>query len=147
ISNGLRSRGHECNQQWKNRWCSASPLSDFISTRDIYDARLSNKYTVREVIHEGKWKWLDDWSTEFADVDQIQVPTLVDEIEDNAIWRSRNGNEKEFKISTVLKDMNFNELKVDWHLLVWFAQSIPRHAFVTWLAIQKRLMTQDKLKI
>ncbi|GJW01214.1 RNA-directed DNA polymerase, eukaryota, reverse transcriptase zinc-binding domain protein [Tanacetum coccineum] len=83
------------------------------------------------------WDTVYGAHTEFADRDQVQVPTLVDEIEDNAIWRSRNRNERDFKTSTVWKDMNCNEIKVDWHLLVWFAQSIPRHAFVTWLAIQK----------
>ncbi|GJU75270.1 retrotransposon protein, putative, ty1-copia subclass [Tanacetum coccineum] len=63
--------------------------------------------------------WHDRWcsSTEFADLDQVQVPTLVDEIEDNEVWRSRNRNEKDFKISTVWKDMNCNEIKVDWHPL------------------------------
>ncbi|GKD90071.1 RNA-directed DNA polymerase, eukaryota, reverse transcriptase zinc-binding domain protein, partial [Tanacetum coccineum] len=65
--------------------------------------------------------------------------------EDTAVWMSRNGHEKKFKISNVWMDMNSNGTKVDWHLLVWFAQSIPRHAFVTWLAIHGRLMTQDKL--
>nr|GEU44047.1 RNA-directed DNA polymerase, eukaryota, reverse transcriptase zinc-binding domain protein [Tanacetum cinerariifolium] len=58
-----------------------------------------------------------------------------------------NGNKKKFKISNVWKDMNCQEEKVDWHHLVWFAQSIPRHAFVTWIAIQERLMTQDKLML
>ncbi|GJX66938.1 RNA-directed DNA polymerase, eukaryota, reverse transcriptase zinc-binding domain protein [Tanacetum coccineum] len=78
---------------------------------------------------------------------EIQVPILRDDIEDTAVWISGNGHEKNFKISNVWKDMNWNETKVEWHPLVWFAQSIPRHAFVTWLAIQKRLMTQDKLMI
>ncbi|GJU74027.1 RNA-directed DNA polymerase, eukaryota, reverse transcriptase zinc-binding domain protein [Tanacetum coccineum] len=78
---------------------------------------------------------------------KIQVPILRDEIKNTAVWVSRNGHEKNFKISYVWEDMNFNETKVDWHPLVWFAQSILRHAFVTWLAIQKRLMTQDKLLI
>ncbi|GJY45770.1 RNA-directed DNA polymerase, eukaryota, reverse transcriptase zinc-binding domain protein [Tanacetum coccineum] len=58
---------------------------------------------------------------------QLQVPTLSDEIEDTAVWILENGHEKKFKISKLWKDMNCNEEKVDWHLLVWFAQSIPRH--------------------
>nr|GEV16136.1 RNA-directed DNA polymerase, eukaryota, reverse transcriptase zinc-binding domain protein [Tanacetum cinerariifolium] len=78
---------------------------------------------------------------------KIQVPILRDDIEDTAVCILGNGHEKNFKISNVWMDMNWNETKVEWHTLVWFAQSIPRHAFVTWLAIQKRLMTQDKLMI
>ncbi|GJT68149.1 RNA-directed DNA polymerase, eukaryota, reverse transcriptase zinc-binding domain protein [Tanacetum coccineum] len=132
---------------WHDNWCQASPLSDFINTRDIYDARLSNTSTVREVIQDGRWKWPDDWSTEFAELGQLQVPIINDGIMDKALWRSGNGMENEFKVSNVWKDMRSDEQKVDWYLLVWFAQNIPRHAFVTWLAIQNSLMTQDKLKV
>ncbi|GKA35259.1 RNA-directed DNA polymerase, eukaryota, reverse transcriptase zinc-binding domain protein [Tanacetum coccineum] len=132
---------------WHDRWCPVRPLSDFIDTRDIYDARLSNKWTVSEIIHEGRWKWPADWSTEFVELGQIQLPTLNDEIKDAVVWISGNGHEKKFKISNVWEDMNCNEIKADWYPLVWFKQSIPRHAFVTWLVVQKRLMTQDKIMI
>ncbi|GKD14790.1 RNA-directed DNA polymerase, eukaryota, reverse transcriptase zinc-binding domain protein [Tanacetum coccineum] len=73
--------------------------------------------------------------------------SLNDENEDTAVWVARNGQEQQFKISNVWKDRIYNDTKVDWFSMVWFAQSIPRHAFVTWLAIQKRLMTRDKLLI
>ncbi|GJU97186.1 RNA-directed DNA polymerase, eukaryota, reverse transcriptase zinc-binding domain protein [Tanacetum coccineum] len=132
---------------WNDRWCQVSPLSEFIDTRDIYDARLNNKCTVREIIHKGRWKWPIEWNTDFNELGHIQVPILRDEIEDTTVWISRNAHEKIFKVSNVWEDMNCNDNKVDWHPLVWFAQSIPRHAFVTWLAIQQRLMTQDKLLI
>ncbi|GKA86411.1 RNA-directed DNA polymerase, eukaryota, reverse transcriptase zinc-binding domain protein [Tanacetum coccineum] len=95
---------------WYDNWCSASPLSDFIDTRDIYDARLNKNCTIKEIV-------------------------------------SDDGNEKCFKVSNVWKDLNCNGVKNDWYPLVWFAQNIPSHAFVTWLAIQERLMTQDKIKI
>nr|GEU95971.1 hypothetical protein [Tanacetum cinerariifolium] len=39
---------------WHDRWCSVSPLRDFIEATDIYDARLSNNCTVSEVIQEGR---------------------------------------------------------------------------------------------
>ncbi|GKF07892.1 RNA-directed DNA polymerase, eukaryota, reverse transcriptase zinc-binding domain protein, partial [Tanacetum coccineum] len=57
------------------------------------------------------------------------------------------GIEKCFTVSNVWKDMICDDTKVDWFKLVWFSQSIPRHAFVTWLAIQKRLMTYDKILV
>ncbi|GJY43525.1 RNA-directed DNA polymerase, eukaryota, reverse transcriptase zinc-binding domain protein [Tanacetum coccineum] len=113
---------------WHDRWCRVSPPSDFIETRDVYDARLSNKRTVSEVIHEGRFLWPDEWSNEFKELRQIKIPRLNDGIEDTAVWI-------------------YNDTKVDWFSMVWFAQSIPRHAFVIWLAIQNRLMTQDKLLI
>ncbi|GKA08312.1 hypothetical protein Tco_0687643 [Tanacetum coccineum] len=77
------------------------------------------------------WKWPEEWNSDFVELGPLQVPILRDGIEDTAVWMSRNGHEKKFKISNVWMDMNSNGTKVDWHLLVWFAQSIPRHAFIT----------------
>ena len=31
------------------------------------------------------------------------------------------------------------------HAIVWFSQAIKMHVFITWLVIQERLSTQDKL--
>ncbi|GJX03145.1 hypothetical protein Tco_0189061 [Tanacetum coccineum] len=95
---------------WKN--ILISPLSEIIDTRDIYDARLNNKCTVREIIHEEKWKWPEEWNNDFDELGQIQVPILRDEIENIAVWVSRNGHEKNFKISNVWEDVNFNEIKI-----------------------------------
>ncbi|GJV83163.1 hypothetical protein Tco_1523061 [Tanacetum coccineum] len=76
---------------WHDRWCSVSPLSDFITTRDMYDARLRNECTVREVIHEGRWKWPAEWNNDFAELDQLQVPMSREDMEDKAdkikMWR------------------------------------------------------------
>nr|GEZ89362.1 hypothetical protein [Tanacetum cinerariifolium] len=132
---------------WSDKWCSVSQLSYFINTRDIYDARLKNNCTVNEAIKEGRWIWPADWSTELVELGQLQVPTLNDGIKDTAVWISGNGFEKEFKISNVWKDMNHEDEKVDWHKLVWFPRNIPRHSFVTLLAIKGKLMTQDKLRL
>ena len=34
---------------------------------------------------------------------------------------------------------------VNWHYSIWFPQAVRRHAFIVWLAVQNRLVTQDKL--
>ncbi|GJY98763.1 hypothetical protein Tco_0516193 [Tanacetum coccineum] len=67
---------------WHDRWCSVSPLSEFIDTRDVYDARLR----------------------------QIQVPILDEGNEETALWVSIQ--EHQFKIRNVWKDMNSNDTKI-----------------------------------
>ncbi|GKB41502.1 hypothetical protein Tco_0886444, partial [Tanacetum coccineum] len=94
---------------WQDNWCSVSPLSDFIGTRDIYDARLSLNCTVNDIINNGEWKWPEEWINDFAEIDQIQAPILDENVEDRAVWRSNNGIEKSFKISTVWKDISQQE--------------------------------------
>ncbi|XP_022030828.1 uncharacterized protein LOC110931754 [Helianthus annuus] len=36
-------------------------------------------------------------------------------------------------------------MEVSWSEIVWFASCIPKHAFLLWLVIRKKLLTQDKL--
>lgn len=35
---------------------------------------------------------------------------------------------------------------VDWLHVIWFSQSIPRHASIAWLITGEKLTTQNKLK-
>ncbi|GJS99508.1 RNA-directed DNA polymerase, eukaryota, reverse transcriptase zinc-binding domain protein [Tanacetum coccineum] len=70
--------------------CAVSLLSDFIETRDIYDARLSKNYSINDIINEGRWKWPEEWNTKFVELNQIQIPTLNEDIEDTAVWVSEN---------------------------------------------------------
>ncbi|GJR80695.1 RNA-directed DNA polymerase, eukaryota, reverse transcriptase zinc-binding domain protein [Tanacetum coccineum] len=132
---------------WHDKWCNASPLSDFIDSRDIYDARLGKECTLNEIISDGRWVWPEEWNSDFEVLRNVQIPVLDNEVKDKATWITNNGIEKCFTVSNVWKDMICDDTKVDWFKLVWFSQSIPRHAFVTWLAIQKRLMTHDKILV
>ena len=38
------------------------------------------------------------------------------------------------------------ETKVEWHKLVWARGAAPRHSFLLWLAVNRKLLTQDRLK-
>ncbi|GJZ04798.1 hypothetical protein Tco_0538073 [Tanacetum coccineum] len=69
--------------------------------------------------------------------DRFSVLILDENVEDMAVWRSNNGIENSFKISTVWKDISQQEEKVDWHPLVWSLKH-SKHAFVPWLAIRER---------
>ncbi|GJU22982.1 RNA-directed DNA polymerase, eukaryota, reverse transcriptase zinc-binding domain protein [Tanacetum coccineum] len=126
---------------WHDKWCNVSPLSDFIDSRDIYDARLGKECTLNEIISDGRWVWPEEWNSDFEVLRNVQIPVLDNEVKDKATWITNNGIEKCFTVGNVWTDMICDDTKVDWFKLVWFSQSIPRHAFVTWVAIQKRLMS------
>ena len=42
--------------------------------------------------------------------------------------------------------MRENWPKVMWNEVVWFEQLIPKHSFVLWLAVQRNLLTQDRME-
>ncbi|GKA46438.1 RNA-directed DNA polymerase, eukaryota, reverse transcriptase zinc-binding domain protein [Tanacetum coccineum] len=103
---------------WYDNWSIEGPLCKFISAKEIYDARLSSDF-----------------------------PSLTDDACDGVVWVTRAGHETRFVTRTVWQDMCCTGNKVIWKSMIWFPQSIPRHSFVLWMAVQGRLMTQDKIVI
>ncbi|PWA81811.1 reverse transcriptase zinc-binding domain-containing protein [Artemisia annua] len=55
------------------------------------------------------------------------------------------GDEMKFSTNQAWKDIRGDDVHVPWEKLIWFTNCIPRHTFITWLAIKNKLMTQDKL--
>nr|GEV46804.1 RNA-directed DNA polymerase, eukaryota, reverse transcriptase zinc-binding domain protein [Tanacetum cinerariifolium] len=64
-------------------------------------------------------------------------------------WKERtnNGNFKAFSCNQDLKVLRTLNDKVQWWKVIWFSQNIPRQAFVLWMAMKKKLVTQDKLAL
>ncbi|GKB57152.1 reverse transcriptase zinc-binding domain-containing protein [Tanacetum coccineum] len=132
---------------WYDRWCAIGPLNQFITTRMIYDARLQNDSKVASLVQRGNWCWPDDWIIKFPALRQIQIPKLDEEISDKALLVTRTGQMTEYNTKTVWRDMDCDNPKVIWRHLIWFAQCILMHSFVLWMAMQNRLMTQDRVAV
>nr|GEZ63584.1 hypothetical protein [Tanacetum cinerariifolium] len=68
-------------------------------------------------------------------------------MEDKVLWLKRYGNPVSYSTKAVWKDLRGFWPIVKWHHVIWFFQFNPKHAFMMWMAIQGRLMTQDRIKI
>ena len=130
---------------WFDKWCSEGPLCEFISIREIYNARLSIECTVEELVVDNNWGWPMDWNVKFSRLNNVHVPILNNRCKDKTMWVSNLEKKTEYATKVVWKDMRSYGRTVVWKDLVWFPQNIPRHSFVIWLAVQERLMTQDRL--
>ncbi|GKD85818.1 reverse transcriptase domain, reverse transcriptase zinc-binding domain protein [Tanacetum coccineum] len=53
---------------------------------------------------------------------------------------------KDFSVGNAWTDIRPRYMEVAWAWLVWFTHSIPRHAFLLRLTIERKLKTQDILK-
>ena len=51
----------------------------------------------------------------------------------------------EFTVSSAWNHFRPKMPVVNWHYTIWFPQAIRRHAFIVWMVIHDRLVTQDKL--
>ncbi|GJR45485.1 RNA-directed DNA polymerase, eukaryota, reverse transcriptase zinc-binding domain protein [Tanacetum coccineum] len=127
---------------WYDKWHQCGPLSDNISRREIYDARFQDDDCVADLIDNGRWKWPNNWLSKFSMLESIVVPYL-NENQDKVVWINNNNKSIKFAIKDVWMDLRTQHSKVDWHHIVWFSQCNPRHTFIMWLALHKRLQTHD----
>ncbi|PWA68840.1 reverse transcriptase zinc-binding domain-containing protein [Artemisia annua] len=75
---------------WHDNWSSLGPLMQYITHRDICDARLSMDITVGEMIENGKWKWPVEWYEKFPIITSIEDPSSNNDAEDTVVWISKS---------------------------------------------------------
>ncbi|GJT68774.1 RNA-directed DNA polymerase, eukaryota, reverse transcriptase zinc-binding domain protein [Tanacetum coccineum] len=111
----LWCQGEHTKGKAKVSWNSCA-LSEFIGELgDMYDARLKNDCTISETVKDGKWCWPEDWNNEFDSLQHLQVPVILNEKEDYAVWVNNLRHEKKFKTGDVWKDICINDPKVEWY--------------------------------
>ncbi|GKG03513.1 hypothetical protein Tco_0311149, partial [Tanacetum coccineum] len=61
---------------WHDNWNVVGPISKVINNRSLYDARLSNACTVKDMIKDNRWIWPSKWKNQFPILNQVDVPSL-----------------------------------------------------------------------
>ena len=65
------------------------------------------------------------------------------------VWRDGTARWKEegkYKASAVWSSIRPKHEKVSWNKLVWSSLNVPKHSFISWMAILNRLSTRDKMR-
>ncbi|GKA96244.1 RNA-directed DNA polymerase, eukaryota, reverse transcriptase zinc-binding domain protein [Tanacetum coccineum] len=99
--------------------------------------------------------WHDKWCSigpldRFFSKRDIYEASLNEQIKDKVIkdkvfWLDANLKEVPFSTKAAWLSLRDSWPKVQWSHVIWFSQYNPRQAFILWLAIQEKLMTQDKI--
>ncbi|GJT20143.1 RNA-directed DNA polymerase, eukaryota, reverse transcriptase zinc-binding domain protein [Tanacetum coccineum] len=129
-----------------DKWCEYGPLSDFISKRDIYEARIKDNVVITDMMDGDRWKWPVEWLTKFPVLRSIAPPKLQSGKEDEILWINNQSQRVQFSTSQAWETLKEELPVVHWRHVVWYSQLIPRHAFILWLAIQGKLLTQDRME-
>lgn len=132
---------------WFDKWNEHGPIAQYISRRERYDARMSDDITVAQMVLQYQWKWPNEWYERFPSLQQIQKPMLQNDKTDEGYWIDNDGKKGQYLTKQVWRDIRPHRAQVLWHHVVWFPLANPKHAFILWLTIQNRLVTQDKLQI
>ncbi|GJW12179.1 RNA-directed DNA polymerase, eukaryota, reverse transcriptase zinc-binding domain protein [Tanacetum coccineum] len=61
-----------------------------------------------------------------------------------SVWE--NGKLCKFSVKQAYEDLLEDTEDVGWWKMIWFSQNIPKHAFISWMAVLNKLTTQDKIK-
>ncbi|GJV58010.1 RNA-directed DNA polymerase, eukaryota, reverse transcriptase zinc-binding domain protein [Tanacetum coccineum] len=130
---------------WYDNWHDIGPLSNFIDNRCLYDARLENDCKVADMFDGSRWKWPQEWYSDFPILARVQVPSLNISEADVIKWKTKKGQKVGFSTKQAWLDIKDDLPKVNWWKLVWYSQSNPRCAFILWMAIKGKILTQDRM--
>ena len=120
------------------------PLLPLFGERILYDSAIHRNARVTDVMDGTRWNWPVTVSVDLLMLKNSCVDYPLDVNRKDVIsWtQSKNGV---FTVSFAWNSIRPRRLMVHWHAAIWFSQSIRRHSFISWLVIQDRLSTQDKL--
>nr|XP_043633199.1 uncharacterized protein LOC122604369 [Erigeron canadensis] len=121
-----------CSWGWRKLLNLRSELRQFIRSK-IGDGASTSAW-------DANWIWSVAWYTLFPVLISIPVISLSSVQKDYK-------EQKESVFSTTIVWDSFRDLRpvVHWAALVWYSQCIPRHAFLLWLVLARKLKTQDKM--
>ncbi|KAJ0599776.1 putative RNA-directed DNA polymerase [Helianthus annuus] len=138
LGNGVKTSA------WFDYWCDLGPLCDFLSPRTITNADFKLDDSVANVFSLGTWRWPMAWRDPFPVLIHLDQVHLNPTKQDRLLWKD-GSDLTEFSSSTIWHSIRYKEPEVNWCNIVWFSQCIPRHAFMMWLVIKGKLLTQDKI--
>ncbi|GJV43096.1 putative ribonuclease H-like domain-containing protein, partial [Tanacetum coccineum] len=96
---------------WFENWCEMGPLFKFILNRSMYSARLSRDLMVADMVSNGKWKWLENWGTEYPRIKQINDLALIEGKEDWIVWKNKDNKECKFSTKETFNGLASNNLE------------------------------------
>ena len=91
-----------------------------------------------------RWNWPVTVSADLIALKNCCSVYILDTSREDVISWSQSPSDV-FTVSSAWNSIRPRRPMVHWHAVVWFPHAIKRHSFITWLLIQDRLSTQDKL--
>lgn len=135
---------------WYAHWCDLGPLNILLGTHGPRMLRVSKDATVSTAVRNGEW-WMPPARSEAMQSFQTLLTTISPPNESNGadiyLWRRVSGTfDRSFSSKETWEQLRSHSALVPWCKAVWFKEAVPRYSFITWLALQGRLPTKDRLR-
>ena len=104
--------------------------------RVVYDAASKPDSKLSSLLRDGNWVWNLARSNDLAAIhSKLSLVRLVEE--DRLLWIPSKS--VQLMTSETWNYIRKSSLEVSWWKLLWFPETIPKHAFIGWLTISNRL--------
>ncbi|KAK1440858.1 hypothetical protein QVD17_06690 [Tagetes erecta] len=127
---------------WYDNWNEFGPLCNLVTPRLIRSAGFALDARVVDAYLNGNVMLPLAWFDLFPVLYEMVKPN--DAAEDQLVWKD-GGQSLPFSTRVVWDSIRTRGHHREWAKAVWFAQCIPRHAFIMWLIMREKLLTQDKI--
>lgn len=130
---------------WFDNWHPLGPLAERFGDRIIYDLGMPKDSKVSTIIRNSNWALPITQTWEINEIRDglISLPVPSATVGDRIRWTlNTNGV---FSVGSLWNKLRTPFPKVPWSYSVWFPGHIPKCSFITWVAIQERLYTDDRL--
>ncbi|XP_050211980.1 uncharacterized protein LOC126662137 [Mercurialis annua] len=120
-------------------------LKDLYPEMSISDADVPKQAKVNEVWHSGRWRLPDPMNEQTEEAWNLIKGQykIENDKNDSIVWK--HGKSGKFSINSAYDHFRSHYPNVMWWKVIWNAGPVPKHAFISWLAIKHRLKTRDKL--
>lgn len=114
-------------------------------SRIIYDSGLSEVAKVSIILNRSnQWKFPVTQTLELNEI-RATLPVITHPSPSRDTCRWTLSNSGLFTVSSLWEQLRTHFPNVEWSHTVWFPFHIPKCSLISWLAIQNRLSTEDRL--
>ncbi|KAL0759958.1 hypothetical protein Bca101_076108 [Brassica carinata] len=129
---------------WFDNWPTYGCLNVYLNG-DVSRLGIRKTATLSTIYSDGNWSLPLARTKELLEV-QIHLTTVtLSKEEDSYEWVINGKSRDKFSIGSVYAYPKGDVAIVAWSSLVWSSYGIPRQNFLTWLVIQNRCPTKDRL--
>lgn len=127
---------------WHDPWCGNKPLIDLLGRRAVSSLESEDMATVSTIINNGSWHLGISNDYTVRELRLLCSRTMLYS-NDDILWDGNSSNN--LKIGMIWQNLRPTGFKPTWYNFVWSKFSVPRFAFVSWLVVQERLLTKDRM--
>ena len=127
---------------WNDPWLDNKPLLTRFDDTIISEAASTKEDVVADFIHNATWNLPTSNHTLIMELREMVLPVTIHQY-DAITWADNQA--KFVSTSLIWNSIRLSSNTVPWTSAVWHALSIPKCAFIFWLALKNRLLTKERM--